>query len=138
MFWVIALICVTIFIFGLLNWARGGAGLFQIFKIRRRESSLTEEEREAAEREVKRLERAADNSIRASFKIIGILAIVIWLFLAVTVIFNMLGINWFSELSSRAHLYWHGSSITHTGHPVNSAAARNDILRGMSGNLKGN
>lgn len=136
MIWFIALICVTIFIFGLMNWARGGAGIFQIFRLKRRESSLTEEEKIAAEREVKRLERLADNSLRASFRIIGVLAIFIWLFLAITVIFNALGINWVNELSSRARVYWSGASITHTGHTPNSAAARNDILRGMSGNMK--
>lgn len=136
MLWIIALIAATIFIFGLLNWARGGAGLFQIFKIKRREDSLSEAERAAAEREVKRLEQAADNSIRASFRIICGLAIFIWLFLAVTVILNLMGIDLPSELSSRARTYWVGSTTNHSGHVQGSAAARNDILRGMSGQLK--
>ena len=136
MLWIIALIAATIFIFGLLNWARGGAGLFQIFKLKRRSDSMSEDEREAAEREVKRLERAADNSLRASFRIICALAVFIWLFLAVTVVLNMMGIDWTSEFTSRAKAYWTGSTTNHSGHVQGSAAARNDILRGMGSGMK--
>lgn len=127
-----AFIVVSIFLMGLYQWALGGANLWRIFTIKRREQDLTREEKRQAEREVKELERAADRTISASLRIIMILMIFVWLFLGVTMILELFGINWVSSLSSRAKNYWAQPGVE----SQQSTPNRNDMLRNMGNNLR--
>ncbi|MBQ7592720.1 MAG: hypothetical protein IJU48_00025 [Synergistaceae bacterium] len=127
-----AFILVTIFLIGLYQWALGGANLWRIFTIKRHEGELTREEKRQAEREVKELERAADRTISASLRIIMMLMIFVWLFLGVTMILELFGINWVSTLSSRAKNYWSQPGVE----SQQSTPNRNDMLRNMGNNLR--
>ena len=127
-----AFIIVSIFLMGLYQWALGGANLWRIFTIKRREKDLTREEKRQAEREVKQLEQAADRTISASLRIIMILMIFVWLFLGVTMILELFGINWVSSLSSRAKNYWSQPGVE----SQQSTQNRNDMLRNMGNNLR--
>ncbi len=127
-----AFIVVSIFLMGLYQWALGGANLWRIFTIKRQEKELTREEKRQAEREVKQLEQAADRTISASLRIIMILMIFVWLFLGVTMILELFGINWVSTLSSRAKNYWSQPGVENQQNTPN----RNDMLRNMGNNLR--
>lgn len=143
MIWVISLIGATIFIFGLINWAQSGATLWQIIKLKwhMRFRRLRPSEKLEAEDEIRRLEHSTDRYLLASLRIIGLLAIVTWVFLATTVILNAMGIDWIKQVSSQARVYWSGVSLNKLGNsqnvdPNNRVTMRNDILQGMGSNLK--
>ena len=127
-----AFIGATVFLIGLYQWALGGASLWQIFRIRKGEKGMTRDERKEAEREVKKLEQSADRTISASLRIIAILAVLVWLFLGVTMILEMFGINWVSSLSSRAKSYWVSAGVE----TPQSTQTRNDTLRNMGNSFR--
>ena len=49
---------VTVFLFGLYQWASGGAALWRIFTLKKMEKVLPYEEKRQAELEVQQLERS--------------------------------------------------------------------------------
>ncbi|MBQ9420123.1 MAG: hypothetical protein IJU31_07100 [Synergistaceae bacterium] len=131
--WVLlGFIGVTVFLLGLYQWAQGGASLWRIFRLRREEKNLSREERRAAEDEIKQLERTADRTISASFRIIAVLAVLVWIFLGVTMILEMFGINWVSTFSTRARTYWSQPGVESQ---INTPS-RNDMLRNMGNSLR--
>ena len=131
--WVLlGFIGVTIFLLGLYQWAQGGASLWRIFRLRREERTLSREERRAAEDEIRQLERTADRTISASFRIIAVLAVLVWVFLGVTMILEMFGINWVSTFSTHARTYWSQPGVESQ---INTPS-RNDMLRNMGNSLR--
>ena len=132
----IGFIAATIFLLGLYQWAQGGANLWRIFRIRRDEKTqkMSRDEKITAENEVKKLEQAADRTISASFRIIALLAVLVWLFLGVTMILEFFGINWVSTFSSRAKTYWTQPGIE-SNNNINTPS-RNDMLRNMGNSLR--
>ena len=127
-----AFIGVTIFLFGLYQWALSGANLWQIFRIRRGEKGMSRDEKKEAEREVKKLEEAADRTISASLRIVAFLAVFVWLFLGVTMILELFGINWVSSMYSRAKSYWTAPGMQ----TQQSTQTRNDTLRNMGNSFR--
>ena len=128
----LAFIGATIFLLGLYQWALGGASLWRIFRIRRGEKSMSRDEKKEAEREIRQLEQSADRTISASFRIIAVLAVLVWIFLGVTMVLEMFGINWISTLSSRAKQYWAAPGTESS----QSTQARNDTLRNMGNSFR--
>ncbi len=129
---VLAFIAATIFLLGLWQWAKGGATLWSIFTLQRKKYS-TREEKVQTEREVKELERAADRSISASFRIIAVLTLVVWLFLGVSVILRMFGVDLVGKLTTHARAYWSQPVVQNSNSPTQQ---RNDMLRNMGNNLR--
>ena len=132
MLYLFGFVAVTIFLLGLFQWAQGGASLWRIFSMRRKEKELTRAERVQAENEVKQLEQAADRTISASFRIIAVLAVLVWIFFGVTLILELFGINWVSSLSARAKSYWAQPGVSSQQATPN----RNEMLRNMGNNLR--
>ena len=128
----ISFIGVSVFLFGLYQWAQSGASLWQIFTLRKLEKDLPAAERAQAEREVKELERRADRRISASLRIIAGLAVFVWLFLGLQMVLELFGVNMIGSLSSHARQYWSQPSVS-TNSPVQM---RNDMLRNMGNNLR--
>ena len=128
----LAFIGATIFLLGLYQWALGGASLWRIFRIRRGEKSMSRDEKKEAEREIRQLEQSADRTISASFRIIAVLAVLVWIFLGVTMVLEMFGINWISTLSSRAKQYWAAPGTESS----QSTQASNDTLRNMGNSFR--
>lgn len=126
-------IAVTVFLIGLYQWAQGGASLWQIFSLKRREKELTREEKAEAELEVQQLERTADRTISASFRIIAVLAVMLWVFLGVTMLLELFGINWISYVSTQAKQYWSNPAVTTN---QSNTQARQDMLRNMGSSLR--
>ena len=127
-----AFIGATVFLIGLYQWALSGASLWQIFSIRRGEKGMTRDEKKEAEREVKKLEQSADRTISASLRIIAILAVLVWLFLGVTMILEMFGINWISKVTSHAKSYWVSTGME----TPQSTQTRNETLRNMGNSFR--
>ena len=130
--YIIAFILATIFLVGLIQWAQGGADLWKIFRLKRREKFLSREEVIEAENEVKKLEQSADRTIGASFRIIAVLAVIVWVILGITMILDLLGINWVSSLSTRAKTYWSQPGME----SQQNTQSRSDMLRNMGNNLR--
>ncbi len=126
-----AFIAATVFLIGLYQWALGGASLWRIFSIRREEKSMSSDEKLIAEREVKQLEQSADKTISASLRIIAVLAVIMWLFLGVTMILDWFGINWVSSMYSRAKSYWAAPNSSQQ-----STQNRNETLRNMGNSFR--
>ena len=127
-----AFIGATIFLFGLYQWALGGASLWRIFSIRRREKELSSEEKLDAEREVKHLEQTADRTISASLRIIAVLAVLVWAFLGISVLLEMLGINFIGSTFARAKHYWASPAVESHMNIQN----RNETLRNMGNSFR--
>ncbi len=124
-------IAMTIFLFGLYQWAKGGATLFQIFRIRRQEQGLRKSERQKLEEQVQQLERATDSTLRTSFRLLGFLAVFLWVVLGATIILDMMGIDWVGRVTARAQQYW-SQTQTNTSLTQN----RSNVLRNMGNNLR--
>ena len=131
MFTLLAFVAATIFLLGLWQWAQGGASLWRIFRLQREKHS-TREEKVQAEREIRELERNADRTITASFRIIAMLAVLVWLFLGVTVVLRMFGVDLVGKLSSHARAYWSQPAVN-SNSPTQQ---RNDMLRNMGNSLR--
>ena len=135
MWLILAFIGASFLLIGILQWAQSGAGLWRIMKIKREEKFLLDDDRrEEDEAEVRRLEEATDRSLRTSFRILGALALILWLFLGASVILDLLGIDWASALSGRARVYW--SASPGAGGRSQSTPQRDNILRNMGQNLR--
>ena len=129
----LSFIGVTVFLFGLYQWASGGAALWRIFTLRKMEKDLPSEERLQAEREVKQLEANADKAVSASFRIIAGLAVAVWIFLGVQMVLELFGVNMIGSISSTARQYWSQPQLQNTNSPTQM---RNDMLRNMGNNLR--
>jgi xanthine/uracil/vitamin C permease (AzgA family) len=128
-----------VFLFGLIQWARSGAVLWDIHEILKHRHGVspaaTEKERqsekEALQKSIKHLETTMDGFLRSSFKILGALALCVWVFVVFTVVVDMLGLNWLDRMG-----YFSSNRIT--GNPsVRSAPGRftpsNTANRGSGG-----
>lgn len=126
-----------VLVFGILQWARGGDGIWRLFKVQRqlqREGgSLGWREEERAKREIQRLESATDRMLRASFKAVGFLALCAWIAVGVTFLLDAFGIEWVHHVTSRASIYWRAEV---GGVHRTAASARNDMLRNIGLNMK--
>ena len=129
----LSFIGVSVFLFGLYQWAQSGASLWQIFRLRKMEKDLPAAERAQAEREVKELERNADRRISASLRIIAGLAVFVWLLLGLQMVLELFGVNMIGSITSTARQYWSQPSVTNTNSPTQM---RNDMLRNMGNNLR--
>lgn len=129
----LAFIAATIFLIGLYQWARGGASLWRIFTLKRDEKNMTRDEKAKSEREIRNLEREADRTISASFRIIAMLAVMVWLFLGVSVVLRMFGVDLVGRLSSHAKAYWSQPAVQNSNSPTQQ---RNDMIRNLGNNLR--
>ena len=100
--------------------------------MRRGQRSMSRDEKQQSEREVRELERNADRAVSASFRIIAWLAVLVWLFLGVTMVLDWFGINWVSAMYSRAKSYW----VAPGTQSQQSSQTRNDTLRNMGNSFR--
>ena len=107
--------------------------MWRIFRLRKNEKGLTREEKAQAEREVRELERTADRTITASFRIIAVLAVFVWLFLGASVLLRMFGIDMIGKLTTHAKAYWSQPAVQNS---QTMTQQRNDMLRNMGNSLR--
>lgn len=116
----------AIFLVGLVQWARGGAALWSILRLKKDAQSA-----ERAQSEIRRAEKATDHFLRSSFRVIGILAVVMWLFLGLTLVLDLMGVNWIDRISGRARAFWGSPVYNQAPVTTHSPASRNSILKSM-------
>ena len=96
-------------LFGLIQWARSGTVLWTIFSLKKKKkrirstSVLTKAKINDAIRDAESL---TDDLLQSSFRVLGILALAMWIFLTITIILDFMGINWMRRVSSRAITFW--------------------------------
>ena len=128
---ILGFIAMTVFLFGLYQWAKGGATLWQIFRIRKSEKGLPRDERKKLENQIQQLERSTDSTLRASFRLLAFLAVFLWAALGITMVLDMMGIDWVGRLTAKAQQYWSQT-------PANTSLTQNrsNVLRNMGNNLR--
>ncbi|MDR3230550.1 MAG: hypothetical protein LBT65_03850 [Synergistaceae bacterium] len=144
----ILVVCGITFLFGLVQWARGGAILWDVVWFARRISGGAEndadgdadEKKEAARiraaKALREMERMVDGLLRSSFRILGVLALCVWLFVAVSVIVDVLGLDWLDNLSFRANRLW-GDPTVRAGYGARTGGgSRSDALRSLGSGLR--
>ena len=106
-------VVVVIFAFGLVQWARGGAMLWDIHLLLKQggdsspDAADTREtyrydntrEKESIKTNIQRMEATMDGFLKSSFKVLGVLALCVWAFVTFSLIVDMLGLNWLDRLS---------------------------------------
>ena len=135
MWTVLVFAALTVFLFGLWQWARSGAGIWRIRTLRREEENLSAAEKREAEAEVRQLERSTDRALLLSFKLIGIVSLLVWLVLGVSMVILAFGLNdWLNDLSMRAQRYWSTGGAPDRG--PHSSVQRQNMLRNIGAGLR--
>ena len=129
----LSFIAVSVFLFGLWQWASGGAALWRIFTLKKLQKDLPAEEKRLAEKEVQQLEQSADRAVSASFRIIAGLMIAVWIFLGLQMLLELFGVNMIGSITSTARQYWAQPQTQNSNSPTQM---RNDMLRNMGNNLR--
>lgn len=129
---------IALFLFGLVQWARGGALLWGLLRLKRNRHASDSHTRIQEEAEIHKAEKATDHFLRSSFKVIGLLAVAMWLFLGLTVLLDLMGINWLDRISSRARTFWGSPVYNQTFTPrYRTAPQRQDsILKSLGNRLR--
>ncbi|MDR1732301.1 MAG: hypothetical protein LBR61_09455 [Synergistaceae bacterium] len=143
------LILVTValfFVFGLVQWARGGAALWDVIRLSRFKPAVDEEkdeedrQKEEARRRstLREMERLTDRMLRSSFKVLGILALCIWFFVVASVIIDALGLDWLDSLSFQANRIWGDPATRATSNTsqTSNSSNRTNILRSIRSGLR--
>ena len=121
----IVLICVVLFLFGLVQWARGGAVLWEVFR-------TSKTDRDSAHKE---LESMADELLKSSFRIVGVLGLCVLAFIMVTIVIDLLQLDWLDKLSFRANRFW-GNPAARSTVSETSRTNRDDIWRSMGSRMR--
>ena len=104
-----------VFVFGLVQWARSGAILLDIHRLLKyglspeaadsdtialqSESKQKARQKDLLQRSIQHMEMTTDGLLKSSFKILGVLALGVWIFIIASVVVDMLGLDWMSRLS---------------------------------------
>jgi hypothetical protein len=139
----ILLVCAVVFLFGLVQWARCGATLWEFVRLSRSQPGNAEDDEEAKRTATKQknrilsdLEHVADSLLRSSFRILSVLALTVWLFVVVSVIIDALGLDWLDSLSFRANRLWGDPTVRSERNNRNSNGGRGSTLQSLGTNFR--
>lgn len=116
-----------VFLFGLVQWARSGALLWDIYEILKgsrlapsgsgafRSGRSAGDANKEAEKSIQRMETSMDRLLRSSIKILGGVAVCVWLFLAFSFVADMFGFHWMDRLTSTSSHRIVGSPAARSG-----------------------
>ena len=145
-----------VFLFGLVQWARSGALLWDVHRLlhhgptpdtEEMEEKLGRETRknESLKQSVQSMEMTMDGLLRSSFKMLGILALCVWIFVVLSVVTDMMGLDWLDRLSFSANRILGNPTVRAANRPAGynsntilrgSATARNDRLRSLGSGVR--
>jgi xanthine/uracil/vitamin C permease (AzgA family) len=124
---------VLVFLFGLVQWARSGAVLWDILRLNQSRPArgviVTAENQEADARSItalRNMESVMDGLLRSSFRVLGVLALGVWLFVIASVIIDALGLDWLDSLSFQANRFW-GSPATRSSYGATHRSGRDRV-----------
>ena len=108
---IIAFIIVSVGLWGLIQWAKSGASMWESASLTRRKRKMHGEERLKVEEEIRQLDLECDRRLKTSFKILAGLLIAVWLMLAGAIILRFFGLegwarNRLEDVYMRARNYW--------------------------------
>lgn len=142
----IIIACIFFCLMGLLQWARGGAGIWSIFDFSQKAdvseielktktgTRLRWADREKkAKRSLELMKSRTDRILKSSLKTLGVLGGIMWLFIAVVSVSDVLGIDLLDQLGFRATRYW-STSGTHT-HSSSARSVQNNSLKQIRNNI---
>ena len=113
----------AVFLFGLIQWAKSGALLW---KIRHMSLNVSNNKKGSPQITIQKMETQTDRLLRTSFKVLGALALCVFIFTITTVVMN---IDWSTKK------YAAGSVIGSTTERAGFNGNRNDALRSMGKKL---
>ncbi|NLL37161.1 MAG: hypothetical protein GX256_06530 [Fretibacterium sp.] len=108
------IVCALVFIFGLIQWARGGAVLWDIFRIQETNDPASPSSAARRADRIRDMEKASDVLVRSSFRAIGVLALVTWLFLSLVLLFDSMDLDLMDRLSYKVRSIW-GNPVVRAG-----------------------
>ena len=137
-----------VFLFGLIQWARSGALLLDIHRLLRYGSAPNAEDgaantfrerdgkKESLRQAIQSMEMTMDGLLRSSFKLLGILALCVWIFVVFSVVSDMMGLDWLDRLTFSANRVLGNPTVRASGNRnafnrsnMSSASSRNDRFR---------
>ena len=133
-------IAVIVFLFGLVQWAKSGAVLWDIHELTKYRYASPDAEdtietdrhertdrREPLQKTIQSMETTMDGLLRSSFKALGALAICVWIFVMFSLVVDMLGFNWLDRLSFNANRLIGNPTVR--GSAVNQGGFRSNPAR---------
>jgi len=138
----------VIFLFGLVQWARSGALLWGIYELlhghpssgaAEAEKPHQDTRKEEIQKSIRHMELTMDSLLRSSVKVLGFLAICVWLFVAFSFITDMLDLYWTDRISSPNRAI--GNPAARSAGNVNRSApargnVRNDRMRELGSSFR--
>jgi len=145
----ILVIVSIVFLFGLIQWARSGAVLWDILRLSRYGAPGAANTAETEETEkpdgkdlllksIKKMETTMDGLLLSSFKVLGILALGVWVFVVASVVMDMFGLNWTNRLSFSGNRVV-GNPTVRAGYNNSrseNSGRRNEALRTMGSSMR--
>jgi len=119
-----------IFLFGLVQWARSGALLLDIYELMRSSSSPATDDgtqKENISKSIKRMEGSMDTLMRSSIRVLGAVAICVWLFVAASFVMDIFGFDWMDRLTSVSSNRIAGNPAVRSTGGARSTPARSDV-----------
>jgi len=131
-----------VFLFGLVQWSRSGAILWDLRKFLKHDmsSDVSTDEKKSLQRIIRKMETKTDGLLKSSFKLVGVLGLCVWLFVIAFVAMDMLGIDWSNKTTWANHVL--GSPTIRAGFNSGSTARgatganRNDALLAMGSTFR--
>ena len=125
----------AVFLFGLVQWARSGAILWDLHQFLKRDIPLhaSTNEKKSLQGIIREMEIKTDGLLKSSLKLVGVLGLCVWLFV---IAFVVMGTDWSNKTTWANHVS--GSPTTRAG--FNSApttgARKYDALFAMGVNFR--
>ena len=134
------------FLFGLIQWARSGAVLWDIFRFSKHglpsdaadAADTAETRKETLRKSIQRMEITMDELLRSSFKVLSILALGVWILVVASVVMDMLGLDWLDRLSFSTHRIMGNPTAraSHNNSRSENSGRRNEALRSMGSGMR--
>ena len=125
----------VVFLLGLVQWARSGAILWDVHRLLhhgappdaedKEERLRGETRKESLKKSVQSMEMTMDGLLRSSFKLLGILALCVWIFVVFSVIADMMGLDWLDRLSFSANRVLGSPTVRASNRPTGFNFNRN-------------
>ena len=144
----------VIFLIGLVQWARSGAILWDIHQLLKHRHSLstdttatTEMDRreklspgETLQKSIQHMEITMESFLRSSIKVLSVLALCVWIFVMISVVVDMLGLDWLDRLSFSTNRLIGSPTARANRSAFNynraGGASRGNTLRGIGSGLR--
>jgi len=142
----------VVFLFGLIQWARSGAVLWDIHELTKRKQSPSPDTAETSERyekarkedvqkSIQRMEVTMDGLLKSSYLLVCVVALCVWIFVGFFFVMDMLEFEWTDRFYLSTHRVTGSPAVRSSAGPVRGTPirgdARSDRLREMGAGFRG-